>query len=83
MMLLEEEEHRSWRNPNGVKGASLEAYGQECAYQGRRCMFIPGLGRSPGEGNGNPFYYSCLGNPMVRGALQATVHGVKESDTTW
>ena len=66
-----------------MKGASLEAYGQECAYQGRRCMFIPGLGRSPGEGNGNPFYYSCLGNPMVRGALQATVHGVEESDTTW
>ena len=82
-MLFEIQECRSWRNPNGVKGASLEAYGQECAYQGRRCMFIPGLGRSPGEGNGNPFYYSCLGNPMVRGALQATVHGVEESDTTW
>ena len=36
-----EEEHRSWRNPNGVKGASLEAHGQEYAYQGRRCMFDP------------------------------------------
>ena len=33
---------------------------------------IPGLGRSPGEGNGNPFQYSCLGNPMNRGAWQAT-----------
>ena len=31
---------------------------------------------SPGEGNGNPFQYSCLGNPMDRGARQATVHGV-------
>jgi len=39
------------------------------------------LGRSPGEGNGNPFQYYCLENPMVRGAWQATVHGVAESDT--
>ena len=43
---------------------------------------IPGLGRSPGEGNGNPFQYSCLENPMDRGSWQATVHGVSESDTT-
>ena len=44
---------------------------------------IPGLGRSPGEGNGNPLQYSCLGNPMDRGAWWATVHGVtKESDET-
>ena len=37
---------------------------------------IPGLGRSPGEGNGNPLQYSCLENPMDRGAWRATVHGV-------
>jgi len=37
---------------------------------------IPGLGRSPGEGNGNPLQYSCLENPMDRGAWQAIVHGV-------
>ena len=37
---------------------------------------IPELGRSPGEGNGNPFQYSCLGNSMNRGACWATVHGV-------
>ena len=44
---------------------------------------IPGSGRSPGEGNGNPLQYSGLENPMNRGAWQATVHGVaKESDTT-
>ena len=43
---------------------------------------IPGLGRSSGEGNGNPFRYSCLENPMDRGAWRATVHGVTESDTT-
>ena len=44
---------------------------------------IPGVGRSPGGGNGNPLQYSCLENPMVRGAWRATVHrGHKESDTT-
>ena len=37
---------------------------------------IPGSGRSPGEGNGNPLQYSCLENPMHRGAWQATVHWV-------
>ena len=37
---------------------------------------IPGWGRSPGEGNGNPLQYSCLENPMDRGAWRATVHGV-------
>ena len=44
---------------------------------------IAGLGRSPGGGNGNPLQYSCLENPMDRGAWQATVHGVaKQSDMT-
>ena len=43
---------------------------------------IPGSGRSPGEGNGNPFQYSCLENPMDRGAWRAMVHGVAESDMT-
>ena len=43
---------------------------------------IPGLGRSPGEGNGNPLQYSCLENPMDREAWRATVHRVtKEFDT--
>ena len=46
--------------------------------------FIPGSGRSHGEGNGNPLQYSYLGNPMDRGAWQATVHGVaKDSDMTY
>ena len=40
---------------------------------------IPGLGRSPGEGNGNPLQYSCLENPMDRGAWQAMVHSVAKS----
>ena len=42
----------------------------------------PGLGRSPGEGNGNPLQYSCLENPMGRGAWRATILEVAESDTT-
>ena len=40
---------------------------------------IPGWGRSPGEGNGNPLQYSCLENPMDGGAWWATVHGVAKS----
>ena len=43
---------------------------------------IPGLGRFPGEGSGNPLQYSCLRNPMNRGACGATVHVMKESDLT-
>ena len=42
---------------------------------------IPGEGRSPGEGNDNPLQYSCLENPMDRGAWGATVHGVSKSQT--
>ena len=43
---------------------------------------IPGPGRSPGGGNGNPRQYPCLENPMDRGDWRATVHGIAESDTT-
>jgi len=43
---------------------------------------IPGSGRSPGGGNDNPLYYSCLRNSMDRGTWQATFHGVSESDMT-
>ena len=44
---------------------------------------IPAFGRCPGEGNGNPLWYCCLGNPMDRGASQAIIRGItKESDTT-
>ena len=43
---------------------------------------ILALGSSPGEGNGNPVQYSCLENPLDRGAWQATVHRVAESDET-
>ena len=57
--------------------------GEESTCNARDMGSIPGLGRSPGEGNGSPLQYSCLGDPMDRGAWRATVHGVtKESDTT-
>ena len=42
---------------------------------------IPGLGRSPGGGNGNPLLYSCLENPMDKGAWRATVHGITKIGT--
>ena len=55
---------------------------KESACNAADLVLIPVLGRSPGEGNGNPLSYSCLENPMDRGAWWATVHVVKESDTT-
>ena len=50
--------------------------GKELACNAGDLGSIPGLGRSPGEGNGNPLQYSCLENPMDRGALKATVYRV-------
>ena len=47
----------------------------------RDAGLIPGSGRSPGGGHGNPLQYSCLENPMDRGAWQVTVHGVRRSQT--
>ena len=54
---------------------------KESTCQCRRRGLIPGLVRSPGEGNGNPFQNSCLGNPIDRGAWWATIHGVTKSWT--
>ena len=47
----------------------------------RDMSLIPGLGRCPGGGHGNPLQYSCLENPMDRGAWQVRVHGVSKSQT--
>ena len=44
-------------------------------------LAVPGSGRSPGEGNGNPLQYSCLENPMDGGAWQATVHRITKNGT--
>ena len=52
------------------------SFGKESACNAGELGLIPGSGRSPGEGNGNPLQYSCLENPMDRGAWWATVHGV-------
>ena len=57
--------------------------GKVSAYNAGDAGSIPGSGRHPGEGNGNPLQCSCLGNPMDRGAWWATVHGAaKESNMT-
>ena len=55
--------------------------GKESACSVGDPSLTPGSGRSPGEGNGNPFQYSCLENPMTGGAWQATVHWVAKSWT--
>ena len=55
---------------------------QETTYDAGKAGSIPGLGRFPGEGNGNPLQYSCLGNPVDRGVWWATVHSVAKS-WTW
>ena len=55
--------------------------GKESAYNAGDLGFIPGSGRSPGEGKGNPTQCSCLENPMDRGAWWATVHRVSKSWT--
>ena len=48
---------------------------------GGDAVSIPGLGRSPAEGHDNPLWYSCLENPMHRGACRATVQGITKSQT--
>ena len=60
---------------------SKSSDGTESACNAGGPGLIPGLGRSPGEGNGNPLQYSCLENSMDRGAWRATVHGVTKSQT--
>ena len=55
--------------------------GKESACSEGALGSIPRLGRSPGEGNGNPLQYSCLENPMDRAAWWATVRGVAKSQT--
>ena len=61
-----------------LPGSSI---GKESACSAGDPGWIPGSGRSPGEGNGNPLQYSCLENPMDRGGWPAIVHGVAKSPT--
>ena len=60
----------------GVKGFPGASYSEESACNAGDWSSIPGSGRSPGGGHGNPLQYSCLENPMDRGAWWATVRGV-------
>ena len=57
------------------------SHGKESACNAGDLGLISGLGRSPGEGNGYPLQYSCLENPIDRGAWWTTVHGVARSQT--
>ena len=59
----------------GHRGLPCSSNGKESACNSGDPDLIPGLGRSSGERNGNPLQYSCLQNPMDRGAWQSTVHG--------
>ena len=72
------------RAPHGRLGSILDpggSDGKEAACSAGGLGWIPGLGRFPGGGNGNPFQYTCLENFIDRGAWQATVHGVARSQT--
>ena len=76
---------QKWNNSFRVNVTNLgfprDSRGEESACSAGDPSSIPGSGRSPGEGNGNPVQYSCPENPMDRGAWQATVHGVAKSRT--
>ena len=63
--------------PDGASGKEPACQCRRC----KRCSSIPGLGGSPGEGNGTPLQYSCLENPMDRGTWWTMVHGVTKSQT--
>ena len=74
--------HRVWdqiTRCKGFPGASVVKNPPANAGDARDVCSIPGSGRSPGEGNGNPLQYSCLGNPTDRGTWQATVRGVTKN----
>ena len=67
--------------PASLLGFPGDSDSKESACSGGDPGSNPGSGRSPGEGNGCPFQYSCLENSMDKGAWQATVHGVTQSQT--
>ena len=72
---------KGWATHSGIPDFRGGADGKESTCNSGNLGSIPGLGRSPGEGNGNPLQYSCLENPMDGGAWWATVHRVAKSQT--
>ena len=68
-----------WKPLIETKGFPCSSVGKESACSAGDLGSIPGLGRSPGEANGNPLQYPCLENLMDRGAWWAAVHGVAKS----
>ena len=74
-------ENHTWVKINS--GRPHGSVSKESAYNAGDLGSIPRLGRSPGEGNGYPLQYSCLRNPMDRGAWWATVHGVARAGHNW
>ena len=73
----------NWCDLSYMKGSASSSDGKASACNAEDPGSIPRLGRSPGEGNGNPLQYSCLENSMDKGAWWATVHGGgKKSDRT-
>ena len=67
--------------PGGTVVKKLPANAGDTRDSGSTAGSIPGLGRYPGRGNGNPLQYSCLENSMDRGAWQVIVHGLAKSQT--
>ena len=65
------------QNPSGSKYKDSTCHTRDAGDVG----LIPGSGRSPGEGHGNPLQYSCLENPMDRASWWSTVHGVANNET--
>ena len=77
-------QHLFYGNLCQITWASLVVHGKKSACNTgdiRNAGSIPGPGRSPGGGHDNPLQYSCLENPLDRGAWRATVHGVAKSGT--
>ena len=71
----------TWRIAWTEEPGGLQPIGLHCLVAQMVMNLPPGLGRSPGKGNGNPLQHSCLENPMNRGAWRAMVHRVTKSPT--
>ena len=76
---LNKDQSGHWGFPGGTSGKESSSRCRSL----RRCGLIPGLGRSPGGGNGNPLQYFCLNNPVDRGAWWATVPGSQKGGHDW